>query len=73
MTWKDVIFQSTLTAWGATSAELSHFILMVISIHAPRRGSDGMFMGNHGAGMQFQSTLPAGGATVQSKHTAMTA
>ena len=22
-----------------------------------------MFMGNHGAGMQFQSTLPAGGAT----------
>ena len=23
-----------------------------------------MFMGNHGAGMQFQSTLPAGGATI---------
>lgn len=35
-----IIFQPTLPAWGATSAELSHFILMVISIHVPRMGSD---------------------------------
>ena len=37
-----VPFQSTPPAWGATAANLRHFILMIISIHAPRMGSDSM-------------------------------
>ena len=35
-----MIFQSTLPAGGATSAQHWHFPLHLISIHAPRRGSD---------------------------------
>ena len=45
----------------------------IISIHAPRMGSD---LANRQQKKQFQifqSTLPAWGATVQPKHTAMTA
>ena len=45
----------------------------IISIHAPRMGSDVMLMQSAFMHTAFQSTLPAWGATVQSKHTAMTA
>ena len=57
------VFQSTLPARGATftTAELIDEVL--ISIHAPRTGSDmvGGFIAAKGA--TFQSTLPARGAT----------
>ena len=45
----------------------------LISIHAPRRGSDRWKNSRQSSLTRFQSTLPAGGATVQPKHTAMTA
>ena len=44
-----------------------------ISIHAPRMGSDDQMAKVLKMQFTFQSTLPAWGATVQSKHTAMTA
>ena len=56
-----------------------HFNLTVsvmpftISIHAPRMGSDIIKILNQRWCDRFQSTLPAWGATVQPKHTAMTA
>ena len=56
-------FQSTLPAWGATHTEKPLITLTLISIHAPRVGSDCIcalrFRNN-----KFQSTLPAWGATV---------
>ena len=88
-------FQSTLPAGGATYRHAHLVHRASISIHAPRRGSDGLLLllplvkfyfnprspqgerhSVHVRDVQlflFQSTLPAGGATVQSKHTAMTA
>ena len=56
-------FQSTLPAGGAT---VNLFYLKqanAISIHAPRRGSDGLDVQRQYADTPFQSTLPAGGAT----------
>ncbi len=44
-----------------------------ISIHAPRMGSDKDVVKREIQALTFQSTLPAWGATVQPKHTAMTA
>ena len=40
---------------------------MIISIHAPRRGSDGRIQLKSKDEMKFQSTLPAGGATLWQK------
>ncbi len=79
------IFQSTLPAGGATFSSLCMFHVAVISIHAPRRGSDTSVYyrqlyrdisipaprrGSDDADInsiiaryEFQSTLPAGGAT----------
>ena len=37
--------------------------LIAISIHAPRMGSDFKWVSAHGVSFQFQSTLPAWGAT----------
>ena len=78
-------FQSTLPAWGATGAKSTEKAKAVISIHAPRMGSDCDFnptkdkntisihaprMGSDSNATkqdllteQFQSTLPAWGAT----------
>ena len=55
-------FQSTLPAGGATFFHLFSCARIVISIHAPRGGSDadGLHQQND---LGFQSTLPAGGAT----------
>ena len=56
-------FQSTLPARGATVEVLADEATFVISIHAPREGSDALPFGVVGYGIVFQSTLPARGAT----------
>ncbi len=57
-------FQSTLPVWGATERFSVLFHLFVISIHAPRVGSDSSTPCNPVITMLFQSTLPVWGATV---------
>ena len=57
------IFQSTLPAWGATYVTDSEQTVSIISIHAPRGGSDGLWYALDMRICLFQSTLPAGGAT----------
>ena len=42
-TWKPssrAVFQSTLPVWGATGASCALLLFVVVSIHAPRVGSD---------------------------------
>ena len=58
-----VKFQSTLPAWGATRPEYAHSSKILISIHAPRMGSDGRSFFSPYSPQAFQSTLPAWGAT----------
>ena len=58
-------FQSTLPVWGATKLDIDTVDALIISIHAPRVGSD-----SNGAGCRpwlcrFQSTLPVWGATTE--------
>ena len=57
-------FQSTLPARGATATgtvyQPGYFL---ISIHAPRTGSDAALRHKHSNRQRFQSTLPARGAT----------
>ncbi len=57
-------FQSTLPARGATLAAASSAAVLLISIHAPRTGSDAIVTPAAAAQYQFQSTLPARGATI---------
>ena len=59
----EVIFQSTLPAWGATTTMPDARTSSTISIHAPRVGSDRVSRGKGGRRLTFQSTLPAWGAT----------
>ena len=55
-----IIFQSTLPAWGATF-NLKRFSLgNIISIHAPRMGSDAMTFMPSTCSLIFQSTPPHG-------------
>ena len=83
-------FQSTLPARGATPAAVRGGAFHVISIHAPRTGSDSSWgsicaatghfnprsphgerrtsMGLNIASNEFQSTLPARGATAAREH-----
>ena len=56
-------FQSTLPVWGATSETLYLIMLVRISIHAPRVGSDRGLMVPDWREEEFQSTLPVWGAT----------
>ena len=56
-------FQSTLPAGGATAADGVSVYLHLISIHAPRGGSDHPLTRRRHDYISFQSTLPAGGAT----------
>ena len=56
-------FQSTLPARGATLTTVSPAHLWLISIHAPREGSDVAVPCDRAGDMGFQSTLPARGAT----------
>ena len=57
-------FQSTLPAWGATSITTTGVWHYVVSIHAPRMGSDNYNLRTTVNRDAFQSTLPAWGATV---------
>ena len=57
------LFQSTLPAWGATHRQPFLLDWRIISIHAPRMGSDYMSAVNAEIVFKFQSTLPAWGAT----------
>ena len=56
-------FQSTLPARGATRRRHEDGQAHLISIHAPRTGSDEALEGRKKKGVTFQSTLPARGAT----------
>ena len=56
-------FQSTLPVRGATKTVGSTIAFDVISIHAPRAGSDINPDGIHIYNVRFQSTLPVRGAT----------
>ena len=50
--------------WGERpGSAVQKLNLSVISIHAPRGGSDGVVAGDDLVGFEFQSTLPVGGAT----------
>ena len=56
-------FQSTLPMWGATRVCRSDKSYFIISIHAPRAGSDLLILCITLRDMIFQSTLPVRGAT----------
>ena len=56
-------FQSTLPARGATQFGDGGDFALLISIHAPRTGSDGQACDERPRKHKFQSTLPARGAT----------
>ena len=56
-------FQSTLPVWGATQIFLHGTEVIMISIHAPRVGSDGDGIIAVPKDSLFQSTLPVWGAT----------
>ena len=59
----DYEFQSTLPVRGATADSVKNGIDRMISIHAPRAGSDAIWL-NHDIKLDiFQSTLPVRGAT----------
>ena len=65
MASRPIRFQSTLPAGGATGENTtSKWEQTVISIHAPRGGSDWLLGNICRPTASFQSTLPAGGATV---------
>ena len=57
------LFQSTLPVGGATNAMIDKYVDLIISIHAPRGGSDFCFCSDLTDVTIFQSTLPVGGAT----------
>ena len=58
-----MLFQSTLPARGATPVLTLSLCDLLISIHAPREGSDLPREAGDKDDAQFQSTLPARGAT----------
>ena len=60
----DSQFQSTLPARGATMPLILNVSANIISIHAPRTGSDAQRVLYKSAWARFQSTLPARGATM---------
>ena len=57
------LFQSTLPGWGATVPAQVLADVVLISIHAPRVGSDPIANRGMAQASQFQSTLPGWGAT----------
>ena len=58
-------FQSTLPVWGATIFQNLTHDFSIISIHAPRVGSDAPLINCSIAREPFQSTLPVWGATAR--------
>ena len=61
-------FQSTLPARGATTSTCFLSLIWIISIHAPREGSDAASVLTPSFRPAFQSTLPARGATLPFGH-----
>ena len=61
--WRCCGFQSTLPVGGATTCKPDLYPWRLISIHAPRGGSDMGDAISSGSASEFQSTLPVGGAT----------
>src|SRR5699024_5720201 len=59
-------FQYTRPAGGATTERQFSMLKTMMSIHAPRRGSDQDHQIQTVVYSRFQSTLPAGGATTTS-------
>ena len=59
---RTLLFQSTLPVWGATGPPAVKYTSLVISIHAPRVGSDYVVVISL-RNCSFQSTLPVWGAT----------
>ena len=57
-------FLSTLPVRGATSGSGTFHLPQLISIHAPREGSDGPPARTTSRGSIFLSTLPVRGATL---------
>ena len=60
-------FLSTLPAWGATFKAIHNNVSRIISIHAPRVGSDILWLCLGEYRGLFLSTLPAWGATAERK------
>ena len=58
------LFQSPLPAWGATCHFIIRRVRIIISIPAPRMGSDYHRYPDRGLSERFQSPLPAWGATI---------
>ena len=56
----DLIFQSTLPAWGATIKAIGVIGELYISIHAPRMGSDILSTGNSSPERYFNPRSPHG-------------
>ena len=56
-------FLSTLPVRGATTPTQTYSLLFIISIHAPREGSDLQYAVLLDRARQFLSTLPVRGAT----------
>ncbi len=56
-------FQSTLPVRGATEGKRKEVCNIIISIHAPREGSDFVDEREVWQSVRFQSTLPVRGAT----------
>ena len=65
-------FQSTLPVWGATAGCIRRPAVPLISIHAPRVGSDQTPIKPLECPPTFQSTLPVWGATLTKTGTNMT-
>ena len=63
----NIQFQSTLPVWGATAYDLRNSKDWIISIHAPRVGSDTVLYTERVLRIIFQSTLPVWGATPVNK------
>ena len=62
------IFQSTLPVRGATGKNVGYIEGVLISIHAPRAGSDQQDISFSEGYHRFQSTLPVRGATAAGRH-----
>ena len=63
-------FQSTLPVWGATLVNKFLIHCLMISIHAPRVGSDPQKTCRYILTERFQSTLPVWGATRERQRSA---
>ena len=61
--YENFVFLSTLPARGATPAQKDELLELLISIHAPREGSDETLQSFLKGNYEFLSTLPARGAT----------